>query len=93
VNPIDNDRPWIGFVRQNQNPTEITGNKPNNHEVFARKSSETQLAGLLLLIKDAPEISFYNERINQLKAEIRSNTYDLDLDNLVENILASDYEL
>lgn len=88
---IDNDRSWIGLVRQKQNQADVTDGKINKQEGHVRNTNDIQLVDLLALVKNSPEVIIHSERLNQIRMEIHSNTYSMDFDSLVDNILVSDY--
>lgn len=88
---IDNDRSWVGLIQQKPNQAEVADGKSANNDGFIKNSSENQLVDLLALVKNSPQMSIQNERLNQLRMEINSDTYSIDLDSLVENVLVSDY--
>lgn len=88
---IDNDRNWIGLIQQKQNQLDAIDGKKSNLDGLIKQSSETQLVDLLSLVKKSPDMSIATERLEQLRSDISSNTYFIDLDSLVDNILASDH--
>lgn len=88
---IDNDRSWIGLIRQKQNQPDVVDVKKGNLQGSIRQSGDTQLVDLLSLVKNSPEMTISTERLEQLRNDIQSNTYSIDMDSLIENILVSDY--
>lgn len=88
---IDNDRSWIGLIRQKQNQPDVPEGKMANLEGAIRQGGDTQLIDLLSLVKQSPEMSIATERLQQIRNAIHADTYSIDLDSLVENILVSDH--
>lgn len=88
---IDNDRNWIGLIQQKQNQLDAMDGKKSSPDGLIKQSGETQLVDLLSLVNKSPDMTVATERLVQLRSDINSNTYSIDLDRLVDNILASDH--
>lgn len=90
MNPIDADRNRIDFIRQKQPDTIESSNNPRVSPRICNTGD--QLIDLLALVKKSPESTTSPQRLNEIKTEIHSNSYSIDFDELINNILASDYE-
>jgi anti-sigma28 factor (negative regulator of flagellin synthesis) len=92
MNPIDNERASISFIRelQSQNKKET---KQNDSDGMIKKTDMNQLRDLLSVVKSSMEPTKDLDRLNQIKAAINSQSYVIDFDGLAHNILAVEYEI
>lgn len=93
MNSINTNNPSLSFIHQ-QSSTDNSAVAQYKTNDTANKTMDTnQLTHLMLSVKNAPETSMHNERLNQIKAALQSDTYCIDFDELIHNVLVSDHEL
>lgn len=93
MNPINTNNPSVSFIQQKPSLDNslVAQHKANN---IVNKAIDTnQLTNLLLSVNNAPESQVYTERLSQIKAALNADTYCIDFDELVNNVLVSDHEL
>jgi anti-sigma28 factor (negative regulator of flagellin synthesis) len=93
MNPIDNDRTGISFVREQQTLTEVNKTNKNDSDMMIKKDDDNQFMKLLALVKDATDSSQHLDKLKHIKNQIHADSYAIDFDSLAHNILVSDYEL
>jgi anti-sigma28 factor (negative regulator of flagellin synthesis) len=93
VKPIDIDNIGLGIVRlkQNQGHTTVATKEQGSSALSIR--NENQISDLLALVINASATDEeYQSRVEQIKQDIRSDVYTIDLERLIDNVLVFDYE-
>lgn len=93
MNPINTNNSSFSCIQQQPSLDNslVAQQKPN--DIVNKAMDTNQLTNLLLSVNNAPESQVHTERLNQIKAALHADTYCIDFDELVNNVLVSDHEL
>lgn len=93
MKPIDIDRAALNPIQQPRIQEHVKVNHEMAQSVSESKREDDSIMRLLSLVSVSEGISSHLERLAQIKAEIDSDSFQIDYDALANNILVSEYEL